>query len=712
MLTQDQNDRIGEETEEFYAEMEMEMLRASARQLKSLEPEDDGEIPWLAIIGTAAALTVAHRGIVNAYAAKVGQYVGRDTYGAFMLNGATEATPETAGWILQDARDRATAAAPAIVNEIQGRSQYIINTANTAYLSAASRAAAQVRNGTNAKVAVERAVSSLARQGVTYSDYMRTVNGFPQRVRVPVDVGIRRAIRTHVCQSLGEQTIGICNQTGVNLVEVDFSTNPRESHADWEGQIYQLVGAGEYQNFYIACRWGDMVDGYGGYNCQHNIAPYTGYRHFTDPLDGTGYTKEEARELVGRQRYLENEIRKDKRERDALKEAGLPTGKANSRLSAHRREYKELVSSHSILRDQSWRTNVYAQASAEEKRVLASSAQKAPRKAAISRGGVVEGRDILFTWERRPDLYQFEIEDILAAQGFDGKPRVVSASEFEAAVREANGGKGFIAQRTYTAPSQEILDEYRDMLYSGKWYVDCSTGGAQYGQGMYVAADYTGVLSQGIRDEMEHYIALGQQRNPLTTFDMLDGSSQSKMIADGIESLGLSGERAKAAEAIIRSEMQLERLSWDEMVKAHETLGDADYMSVVEKLRTYRSEPVHYVETMTLDPSARIVTYSELDQMRGYTRIEARLLDSMDIDDGRKSLLREWIESEEGVETAHPSVRDLAQRLDDRAGKLMGMDYGSFAAAMGYDAINAAGHGASGSYTVILNRTKLIIKEP
>ena len=35
---------------------------------------------------------------------------------------------------------------------------------------------------------------------------------------------------------------------------------------------------------------------------------------------------------------------------------------------------------------------------------------------------------------------------------------------------------------------------------------------------------------------------------------------------------------------------------------------------------------------------------------------------------------------------------------------------GSFASALGYDAINAEGHGASGSYTVILNRTKLIIK--
>jgi hypothetical protein len=33
---------------------------------------------------------------------------------------------------------------------------------------------------------------------------------------------------------------------------------------------------------------------------------------------------------------------------------------------------------------------------------------------------------------------------------------------------------------------------------------------------------------------------------------------------------------------------------------------------------------------------------------------------------------------------------------------------GSFAASKGYDVIDAEEHGASGSYTVILNRTKII----
>lgn len=38
-------------------------------------------------------------------------------------------------------------------------------------------------------------------------------------------------------------------------------------------------------------------------------------------------------------------------------------------------------------------------------------------------------------------------------------------------------------------------------------------------------------------------------------------------------------------------------------------------------------------------------------------------------------------------------------------------DISTLAIEMGYDAINAEGHGESDSYTVILNRTKLIIRK-
>ena len=359
---------------------------------------------------------------------------------------------------------------------------------------------------------------------------------------------------------------------------------------------------------------------------------------------------------------------------------------------------------------------------------------KSGKKAEAKRksdAGVVDGEDILGTWSRRKDKFDFEIEDVLNAQGFDGKPRVVSADEFDAAVKAANNGNGFIAQRTYSAPDQETLDAYRQQLYDGRWYLDCSTGGAQYGQGMYVAADYSGVLSQGIEDEMQHYIDLGVQRNPVTTFDRLSEARQSELIADEVKALGLTGDKARAAEAIMRNELQVESLSWNQMVEAHNTLGDVNYMDAVSKLRSYRSEPAHYVETMTLDPSARIIEYDEILALKeqaaqdAASRAVETLMDSYSNGtEGQRLAARfvagdgspgqAWFDSapETSKEAYHAAVSELRAARQSGYAPVAGMNDGSFAAAMGYDAINAEGHGASGSYTVILNRTKLIIKEP
>lgn len=243
---------------------------------------------------------------------------------------------------------------------------------------------------------------------------------------------------------------------------------------------------------------------------------------------------------------------------------------------------------------------------------------------------IAQGKDISATWQRRPDKFDFEIEDVINAQGFDGKPQVVPANEFDDLVKQANDGKGFVAQRTYSAPTQEVLEEYREQLYNGKWYVDCSTGGAQYGQGMYCAADYNGEITEGIKSEMEHYIATNVQRG--------------------------------------------NRLS--------------------------------YVETFTLSPDSKIITYDELRQkksqwisetLKEYNLKRDELINKID-----KGVLSEN-DAEEMLKPFYNKYLMTAHVDHD-------MDLGSFASMLGYDAINAEGHGASGSYTVILNRTKVIFK--
>lgn len=279
---------------------------------------------------------------------------------------------------------------------------------------------------------------------------------------------------------------------------------------------------------------------------------------------------------------------------------------------------------------------------------------------------VAQGRDIVGEWRRRPDAFDFEIEDVMNTQGFDGTPRLVDADEFDEMVKQANGGKGFIAQRSYTGTSKEVADEYRRELYDGKWYVDCSTGGAQYGQGMYCAADYTGKLTDGIRAEMEHYTALGKERN-------------------------------KGA----------------------------------------GSNAVTYVETMTLDPSAKVITYDDLMDYVYKDRIEKRLFKEatggMRFSENELAVLHEsilqdatpeqldaadnfFVEDRSGYYAAKKKLQSIVDGIKDKASSefsaVEGMDPGAIAALHGYDAINADGHGKSGSYTVVLNRTKLIIKRP
>ena len=115
---------------------------------------------------------------------------------------------------------------------------------------------------------------------------------------------------------------------------------------------------------------------------------------------------------------------------------------------------------------------------------------------------------------------------------------------------------------------------------------------------------------------------------------------------------------------------------WDEVVKEQNRIDEkktditrmsyADY----EKNTGEKVTAWSHTETLTLDKSAKIVDYDVIE-------------------------VKWWTE-------VNPATGKTWQETYK--------DLGSFAAALGYDAINASGHGASGSYTVILNRTKVIFK--
>ena len=297
---------------------------------------------------------------------------------------------------------------------------------------------------------------------------------------------------------------------------------------------------------------------------------------------------------------------------------------------------------------------------------------------------IANGKDISGTWVRRSDLFDFEIEDVMNAQGFDGKPRIVSADEFDKLVKQANDGKGFIAQRSYSAPDQKILETYRQQLYEGKWYVDCSTGGAQYGQGMYCAADYTGTLTDGIKAEMKHYADINYDKVFDTAYD-------------------------QAVQHALDNKL------------------DIPTKDEFKKMFTGGS----YTETFTLDPSAKIITYDDIYKLKANENVKSifnKFIDESDFNDIEKAIgKREYgsatieekqlakafekeniDEYDKILEKLNPVIEKAEKHYDE----IKDLDLGAYAAMKGYDAINAVGHGSSSSYTVILNRTKLIVKAP
>lgn len=272
---------------------------------------------------------------------------------------------------------------------------------------------------------------------------------------------------------------------------------------------------------------------------------------------------------------------------------------------------------------------------------------------------VVDGRDLLGTWERRPDQFDFDIDDVIDAQGFNGLPRVVDADEFDRAVQAANGGDGLIMQRAYSAPDRETLDSYRDQLYSGRWYVDCSVGGAEYGKGMYCAGDWAKSLSDKTVTSMRHYAGMHGGLSNVETMT-LDPTARVIKTSD------LMRESAKARSSVVDS------IAADVVEESLDMSGMGDLR---EAERRYLTDlAVGRRPSVSIDPERYGMSVDDMDEFGEYLR---------------------------GLTNERASFDDRIARLDN-------MDEGVLAAALGYDAIDVRGQG----YVVVLNRTKLIIRRP
>lgn len=96
----------------------------------------------------------------------------------------------------------------------------------------------------------------------------------------------------------------------------------------------------------------------------------------------------------------------------------------------------------------------------------------------------VNGQDLAGKFRFNDKSSDYSIEQVIKAQGFDGKPTLTSdLAEFSNACKASN----FIAKRGVGASDNATLDAYDKALKTGDFYVKCS-GGSVHGYGMYAAS--------------------------------------------------------------------------------------------------------------------------------------------------------------------------------------------------------------------------------
>lgn len=271
---------------------------------------------------------------------------------------------------------------------------------------------------------------------------------------------------------------------------------------------------------------------------------------------------------------------------------------------------------------------------------------------------IVNAESVVGKWRPR-NQFSNNIDDIIDYQGFNGKPTIIyNQSEFEQAVERDH----FLGERTFCADSKEDLLLYDKQLKAidgeDYFYVNCGVGGAQYGQGMYCAADYTKgtITADKFEHEIQQYSYSDSHKFSKTNWLTLDPSAKVLEIPDGYD-------RQRCSDCVTRiykEQYEKFRLSQDSVLKAHWE----EYQSGMDEVRQL---------------------YSKWG------------------DDAA------WKKADKIYEKLNQKFPDAHQLQNDINSAPNGRNAGILAAEMGYDAINASGHGTTNSYTVVLNRTKLII---
>lgn len=525
-------------------------------------------------------------------------------------------------------------------NDLKKASKSMLRMANDQYRQVIYKAQVFASTGTvTVNQAIDMATKDFLSKGINCIEYK---NGR----RVGIDTYAEAVIRNANKKAylVGEGTKR--DEWGVHTVLISQYGACSPTCLPWQGKVY-------IDDVYSS---GTQKDGQGtGYpllssaiagglfhpNCKHTMTTYFEGVTTMPKKSDVAKTRENSN-LVATQRYNERQIRKYKRLENNSLDRDNQSKYKRKRLEWQKRQ-RELIDKHPEMhrnyKRESLRGVNRVDTSADEIVKLMENNDKIK---------VIEGKNLVGKSIRRKDEFEYEIEDLINQQGFDGLPQIVkSEEEFYKKVEEDH----FIAERTIAKEIEEEIKNYDDMLLNGDFYVKCDTGGFQYGRGMYCAADYSkgSIEYSKFQHEIDQY-TWGKEyvKTRWITMD-------------------------KSAKIIEFKDIQ------DEYVKEWVKNTYPETKDKVDEYIKIRND----AKELSYKVTSGNATQDEIEKHSKLVK--------------KRDALYEESHYNDGILASNRRIKED------------GYDWGILATELGYDAINSSGHGATGSYTVILNRTKLVI---
>jgi Phage minor capsid protein 2/Bacterial toxin 50 len=340
---------------EVFLAIEEQLLMNIAKRLRqhqALLTEDD-ILAWqteqLSMLGSLTQeniITIAkHSGMAIDEVSKALEKAGYTAAGEF------EGTLQEAvqmGLLIQPPTIEQSAALENILLAYQAQAKNIFNLVNTTLLQQSQQVYLDIVNQTTGKVL---AGVLTPREALRETAAKWANEGVPALVdkagrKWSTEAYMNMVIRSTVSNVANEMQMTRFQEYGVDLVEVSSHADSRPSHVPYQGRIYSISGRHPKYPPLSETGYG-TIEGIGGINCRHVLYPF---------IEGVSkqrffpYDVKESRksyELSQKQRKLERDIRKAKRELSMMEALGDQEGidAAKKKVRDKQRNMREFISS-------------------------------------------------------------------------------------------------------------------------------------------------------------------------------------------------------------------------------------------------------------------------------------------------------------------------------------------------------------------------------